>query len=174
MEADPAPDLPGEFIDMQTIYQAQYGNREANTAAHISTPWDYPEQGLPPGGGPHLSGECGKSPRQTPLPCGPAPWGIYRETWPVATVVHNMEHAGVVVWYNTADADVIAELEALVGERLSNEDLVVLMPYPDLPAETIALSSWGRRDVFAVAEYNADRINAYLDAHVRRFNPEGL
>jgi hypothetical protein len=85
-----------------------------------------------------------------------------------------MEHGGVVLWYRTDDQAIIDELEALVAGRLRQGDLIVMMPSSELPDDTIALSSWARRDVFPVAAYSAARVNAYLDAHERRFNPEGL
>jgi hypothetical protein len=175
VEADPAPDLPGEFVDLQTIYDGSYGNSDGNnTAGHVSTAVDYSEQGIPPAGGPHWSGGCGDDPREAPPFCGPAPWGIFRAPWEQETLVHNMEHGGVVVWYNTSDADVIDSLEGVVGDKLDNDHLVVLVPFDDLEPDTVAITSWARRDVFPISEFTEERVSEFIDVHDRRFNPEGF
>jgi hypothetical protein len=129
----------------------------------------------PPVGGPHWgSGSCGDDPSSAPSFCGPAQWGIYLEPWEPEVVVHNMEHGGLVVWYNTTDQDVIDDLSDLVGDKLdpSVGDLIVMMPYPDMEEETIALTGWSRIDKFPVSEYTRERAETFIDAHDRRFNPE--
>jgi hypothetical protein len=83
-----------------------------------------------------------------------------------------MEHGGVVLWYNTADQDVIDDLEELFTARLADGQLLVMAPYPALAAETIAITSWSRRDLFPVEEYTRERVEDFIDAHERRFNPE--
>jgi hypothetical protein len=40
--------------------------------------------------------------------------------------------------------------------------------------EHIALTSWVRIDKFPVAEYSAERVTEFIDAHMRRFNPESF
>jgi hypothetical protein len=82
-----------------------------------------------------------------------------------------MEHAGVVLWYNTDDQQVIDELEAYVLERGGN---LVMAPYSELEEDTIALTSWSRLDSFPVAEYTMERVEAFLDVNYKRFNPEGF
>ncbi len=91
-------------------------------------------------------------------------------TWPAATVVHNLEHGGMVVWYNTTDQTIIDDMEDFV------EDLfpAVLMPYPDMEDEYIAITTWGRTDKFPVSEYSRERLREFEDAHNCRFNPEDL
>jgi len=176
VEGDAAPDLPGEHVDLQGIYDGFYGNTEGNsTANHVSVPVDYSEQGLPPTGGPHWgSGPCGEDPADAAPFCGPAPWGVYRVSWETETLVHNLEHGGAVVWYNTTDQAIIDELEALTTDHLNDGDIVVMAPYPEMDEETIAVTSWARRDVMTVAEYTRDRVDEFLDVHVCRFNPEDL
>ena len=172
VEADDDPSLPGEYIDLPAIYGGQYGG-EPNTASHVQAAVDYAVQGLPPAGGPHWgSGACGDDPPVAPPLCGPAPWGIYRERWPAETLVHNMEHAGVVIWYNTSDQSVIDELEAFAQEKLSAGTLLVLAPYPDMDAETVAITVWSRRDVMPADELDIGRLEEFVDALACRFNPE--
>ena len=178
VEADPAPDLPGEFVDLQTIYGGAYGTHGENpTAAHVQRDVDYVGDGNtnPPAGGPHWgSGACPREPEDAPRFCGPAPWGIYREPWEPETLVHNTEHGGVVVWYNTDDSAIIAELEDLVQSKLQGDDILVMAPYPGMEEDHIALTSWARIDKFPAGEYTEERVEDYIDAHMRRFNPESF
>lgn len=177
-EQDASTSLPGQFIDLEQIYGGEY----SKTAGHVTRDIDYARDCAasdptlcntnPPVGGPHWSGACGEDPEAAPAFCGPAPWGIYRQPWQPATLVHNMEHGGAVIWYNTTDQQVISDLEALVTARLKNGDSVLLAPYSDMEAATIALTSWTRIDKFPVAQYDTDRVDAFIKAHLKRFNPE--
>jgi hypothetical protein len=188
IEAAPAPDLPGQYVNLPEAFAevstlAHYGASSGpNTNAHVTHDVDYsPEatenaaNGLPPAGGPHWgAGRCGNDPNSAPAFCGPAPWGIYRDPWNAESLVHNMEHAGVVVWYNTTSASTRDQLEAEVKKRLESGDLVVMTPYPDLPPETIALTAWARRDVFPVSEYDDSRVDQFIRTFSCRFDPEGF
>jgi hypothetical protein len=181
IEMDPAPDLPGEYVNLPELYQderglAHYGadsSEGPNTANHVTGDVDYEGAGNsnPPVGGPHWgSTACGTDPATAPQNCGPAPWGIYRVPWAAETLVHNLEHGGVVVWYNTADQAIIDDLESFARDLFP----VVLTPYPDMEEEMIAITSWGRIDKFPVSEYSRDRLEEFNDVHNCRFNPEEL
>ncbi len=176
MEADPAPDLPGEFVDLQEIYGGTYGAHGDNaTARHLTRDIDYEADGntTPPAGGPHWgSGACPDDPSAAPVFCGPAPWGIYREPWEPEVLVHNTEHGGVVLWYNTTNQEIIGEMEELIRNRLEDGDILVMAPYPDMEEEYIALTSWARIDKFPVTEYSKPRVEDFINVHLRRFNPE--
>ncbi|MEX1254008.1 MAG: DUF3105 domain-containing protein [Dehalococcoidia bacterium] len=208
-EADSSADIPGQWVDLATIYGAPYGD----TAEHDSASHDYvndcgtrtdatatgdttpdaatpdatntgattqatPEEDQvcntnPPVGGPHWNGACGKSPDDATF-CGPAPWGILSEPWDPETLVHNMEHGGVVIWYNTTDREIIDEIEEYLRPPLNRGELLVMAPYPDMEDETIAVTSWSRIEKFPVSEYDLDRVKTFIDRNVRRFNPESL
>ncbi len=180
IEKDPAPDLPGEYVNLPEIYQderglATYGSDGTvpNTAPHVSVDVDYEADGNsnPPAGGPHWgSAGCTQDPEDTPRFCGPAPWGIYRAPWEPSTLVHNMEHGGMVIWYNTTDQAIIDDLEDFARDLFP----VVLTPYPDMEDEYIAVTTWGRIDKFPVSEYNRERVEEFEAAHNCRFNPEDL
>lgn len=175
-EADDDPSLPGEYVNLPEIYGGFYGNPDgANTATHVRRDVDYVAESNsnPPAGGPHWgSAACGIDPEEAPPFCGPAQWGIYRKAWQPETLVHNMEHAGVVLWYNTADQTIIDELENLIADRLRNGQLLVMAPYPDMEDETVALTAWSRIDKYPVSEYTRERVEEFIDVHERRFNPE--
>lgn len=176
VEGDPAPDLPGKFVDLQSIYDGYYNNRDGPTTnSHVTNDVDYSNQGLPPAGGPHWgSTQCAETAAESPPFCGPIQWGVYREPWPAESVVHALEHGGMAVWYNTTDQTVIDDLEDLVTKKVKDQYLVVLVPYPDMDPETVAVTAWGRRDKIPVSEYSRDRVENFLDKLKCRFNPEKL
>ena len=173
-EADDDPSLPGEYVDLPGIYGGFYGNENGpNTAAHVRGPIDYSKQGLPPAGGPHWgSAACGNDPEAAPSFCGPVPWGIYRKPWHAESLVHNMEHAGIVIWYNTSDEEVIGDLEEFTEGQLEDGKMLVLTPYPDMEAETVAITVWSRRDKFPASEYSRERLLEFIDVLYCRFDPE--
>jgi hypothetical protein len=128
----------------------------------------------PPVGGPHWSGACGTSPADSPANCGPAGWGYYREPWDAETLVHNMEHGGVVIWYNTDDQNAISELEQMAEDRVEDKDIIVMAPYPGMEEDTIAVTSWSRIDKFPISEYTPERVEDFINRNLCRFNPEDL
>lgn len=172
-EADDDPRLPGEFIDLVAIYGGPYGNRDGpHTAPHVRSSVDYAgEQGLPPAGGAHWgSGACSDDPDTSPPFCGPVPWGFYREAWDAESLLHSMEHSGVILWYNTTDEDIIADLLDF-AQRNAGSYLVV-SPYPEMEEETVAITSWSRRLIMPVDEYDRDRLQEFFVVHECRFDPE--
>ena len=172
-EADDDSALPGDFVDLPAIYGGPY----PDTASHTRQEIDYLAQGNsnPPAGGPHWgNSRCTFEPEVSPPNCGPAPWGVHRTPWQPETLVHNMEHGGVIVWYNTTDQQVIDELEELAAKRGASGALLILAPYVDMEPEQIAITAWSRIDAFPVSEYSLDRIERFIDAHELRFNPEAF
>jgi hypothetical protein len=128
----------------------------------------------PPAGGPHWNGACGDTPSESPANCGPAQWGYYREPWDAETLVHNMEHGGVVIWYNTENQQVISELEQMAEDRVSDKDIIVMAPYPSMEEETMAITSWSRIDKFPMSDYSRERVETFININLCRFNPEDL
>jgi hypothetical protein len=168
-EANDSTMLPGEYVDLSSMYGGAY----PETAHHVRGQVDYSVQGVnPPVGGPHWSAPCGTDPSTFPSMCGPVPWGIYREPWEVESLVHNMEHGGVVVWYNVSDLELRGRLEDVVRDLLEERHLVVIAPYPALPDGTIAVTAWSRIDKFGAADFTPERVMEFVRAHDRRFNPE--
>ncbi len=176
-EADDDPALPGEWVNLPEIYgdergPAHYGNRDGpTTAPHANRNVDYSEQGLPPVGGPHWgSSRCTDEPESSPPLCGPAPWGIYRSPWPAESLVHTMEHAGIVIWYNTTDQAIIDDLEDFA--RGNSDKNLVLTPYPEMEEEHVAITVWSRRDKLPVSEYDRKRLEEFIDELYCKFDPE--
>ena len=117
----------------------------------------------------------------TSEPHGPAvDWGVHDQPVAREALVHSMEHGGVVILYDCAagvpldDAQCRAlrdQLAAVVNSNLSNRKLVLVVPYAGLE-HRIALTAW--RTLDTLDELDAARIQAFIDAYERLFNPEGL
>jgi hypothetical protein len=46
--------------------------------------------------------------------------------------------------------------------------------YSGMEPDTVAVTAWTRLDKFPVGELTEDRIQDFIDAHHKRFNPEGF
>jgi hypothetical protein len=127
-------------------------------ANNISNPLCYHSN--PPTSGPHAA--------------SPMQFSVLESQAPKENLIHNMEHGGVVVWYNTSDQAVISQLAQVVNQQLQSGRLVVMSRYVEMEPETIALTSWTRLDKFSVSQVSAQRVSDFIVAHQRRFNPEGF
>lgn len=150
-ENDDSPDLPGEFFPSQGRDHLPPGERYG---AYNSDP---------PTSGPH-------SPEVLD-------WQVYDEPQQREKAVHNMEHGGVVVWHHCgspACEAAVRDLRGVVEGYLADGALVVMVPYPEMDPDTIALTSWTRLDRFPASEYSEERVRRFIQAHERRYNPEGM
>ncbi len=190
-EMDHQDGAPGEWVDLPDAWAdgtkiAHYGQSSAdgpNTNAHVTHNVDYSKEtsasspnGLPPVGGPHWGQtSCGPEPANAPAFCGPAPWGIYLTSgWAAESLVHNMEHGGVIVWFNTTNQDVLSKLQALITQRLKDGYFIVMTTYSDVPADTIWLTSWARREKIDVASYDDATVDTFIKTFQCAFNPESF
>jgi hypothetical protein len=46
--------------------------------------------------------------------------------------------------------------------------------YSGMEADTIAITAWTRLDKFAVSDLTEERVQEFIDANHKRFNPEGF
>lgn len=104
----------------------------------------------------------------------PMPFAILENPAPRENLLHNMEHGGVVIWYNTTNQDVIDKLKDIVEDRLDRRQFVVMSQYPGMEADTIALTAWTRLDKFTSSEFTKERVEDFISEHHKRFNPEGF
>ena len=139
-----------EIIPICTSEQLASGN--------ISKPLCYNSN--PPTSGPHSS---------TPMP-----FKVLDNPAPKENLIHNMEHGGVVVWYNSDDANVIKQLADAVNGELDRRRLVVMSKYTEMEPDTIAVTSWTRLDKFSVSDFNKKRVTDFIEENSKRFNPEGF
>lgn len=108
-------------------------------------------------------------------------WGIYEEPQPKEQMVHNMEHAGVIVWYNCEGGaeplspDECAELKngltSIVQPAVAGGGMIVMTPYADMQGR-IALTAWRHLDSFN--EFDEQRVQTFLETFECRYDPENL
>lgn len=113
----------------------------------------------PPYGGPHAS---------QPTPCG-----IYREEQPFASLIHTMEHGGV-IWYYHPDAFRPAEVEqmqALATTLLDDDERLVFTPNRQIESQ-IALTAWGY--ILPLDQFEADTIQTFVTEFENRVGTEKL
>ena len=122
---------------------------------------------------------CGADPySSTPATSGPhwdpsgvANWGVYTTPQNESQLVHNLEHGGIVIWYDpeAVDADALAELERYVNSQvasgLSGRFKFILTPWggdDPLPA-AIVVTAW--RWSLELEEADTGAIDAFAREH---------
>ena len=108
-------------------------------------------------------------------------WGIVDQLPPKEVMVHNMEHGGVIVWYNCQGGpspltsaqcqELRTNLAGVVQPRLAAKKEIVMGAYADM-RQRIALTAWGKLDAFD--EFDAQRVARFIDTYERAYNPEGF
>ena len=97
----------------------------------------------------------------------PTNWGIYSTALPEELVLHNLEHGGLVIWYQPtalADGD-LAALTAYVRTQVASERFkVILTPWGGSDfGHPIAVTSWNWLLYLDTADI--DQVRAFLDDH---------
>ena len=147
---------PGTVVPICTQDQINSGN--------VGNPLCYTSN--PPTSGPHSS---------TPMP-----FTILQNPAPKENLIHNMEHGGVVIWYNTQNQDAINALKEVAQFNIDRKRFVVMSAYDGMDADTIAVTSWTRLEKFTVADFlkdqnaSKDQIQTFINKNLMRFNPEGF
>lgn len=110
-----------------------------------------------------------------------APWGVSDLEVPKEVAVHNMEHAGVVVWYNCRggpeplDNDGCTrlrnDLAAIVEAAVADGKFVLMTPYSGMD-HRIALTSWNYIDAFD--EFDAERVRMFIKTFECAIDTEGF
>jgi hypothetical protein len=174
-QLDSSTSLPGQYIPPHPGADGQIGttddrNHFGNTTTvpictpeqlatnSISNPLCYNSN--PPTSGPHNA--------------QPMPFKVLDNPAPKENLLHNMEHGGVVIWYNTSNQQVIDQLKKITNDNLDRRKLVVMSQYTEMEPDTIAVTAWTRMDKFTSSEFTKERVQKFIDAHDRRFNPEGF
>ena len=133
-------------------------------------------------------------PTSGPHSAQPAAWGVHEEPVAKEAPVHNMEHGGVVIWYDCtfvteglpagprqvsvgqiladpACVELRDKLASVVESALADGKLVLMVPYQEM-GHPIAMTAW--RTLDTLDEFDAARIQAFIDHYERLFNPEGF
>ncbi len=109
-----------------------------------------------------------------------ADFGIHDVPVVKESVIHNMEHGGVAVWYNCNASPPLAaeqctELRNSLGQVVSSEigagQQVLMTPYENME-DRIALTAWGFLDAFD--EFDAERVRKFIETFECNYNPEGF
>jgi hypothetical protein len=117
-------------------------------------------------------------PTSGPHALAPADWGVSDVLIAKEQAVHNMEHAGVVVWYNCTagtplDSDACTVLRnalaQIVSEEAGSGRRVVMTPYPTMDTQ-IGLTSWGYVDKFD--EFDGERVRLFIETFECNYDPE--
>ncbi len=91
-----------------------------------------------------------------------APWGISTEPVPNERQVHNLEHGGVMIQYNTTDTVLVSDLEKFAEKQTNYPCFLLVAPYPDM-TYPVAVTAWGVRDTMTA--YDEARLQAFVDAY---------
>jgi hypothetical protein len=119
-------------------------------------------------------------PTSGPHAAAPANWGISDVPIAKEMAVHNMEHSGVVVWYNcnaspALDATGCTELRNQLGQvvqaEVAGRRRVLMTSYEGMDSR-IALTSWGFLDTFDT--FDADRVTRFIETFECNYDPESF
>ncbi len=154
--ADGQPETQDERQHYAPATVIPFCSQEQIDSGNTSDPLCYTSN--PPTSGPHSSTPQGFTNLENPAP--------------KENIVHSMEHGGVFVWYNTSDEDAIDLIKSVVSENGDMRRFVGSTIYTEMEEETIAITSWTRLDKFPVSELTEERLQEFIDANHKRFNPE--
>lgn len=126
------------------------------------------------GGGHIADGATGAGYSSVPATSGehwgtPGNWGVYSAASPAqqSQVIHNLEHGGIVIWYQPgqADPDDVAELTQYVEQQVRSAKFkVILSPWTGEDfGHPIAVTAWNW--LLYQDEADIDQIRAFLDDH---------
>jgi hypothetical protein len=97
----------------------------------------------------------------------PTDWGIYTGALPQEVTLHNLEHGGIVVWYqpNVISEQALTSLRAWVQAQVQSERYkVILSPWNGADfGHAIAATSWNWLLYLDTADI--DQLRAFLDDH---------
>lgn len=91
-----------------------------------------------------------------------APWGSHFEPQPDEYVVHNMEDAGVVLWYDMGTPEENAERVAKLEEVSRGYNRIIIVPREDLGSQYV-LTAWQRLQRFD--DIDEEGMRRFIDAY---------
>lgn len=174
-EQDASTSLPGVYYPVHPGFDGRYGT--ADDRQHFANGITYPLCSADQIANNEISNPlCYTSnpPVSGPHAVSPMPFKVLDNPAPKENLIHDMEHGGVVIWYNTSNQDVINQLKDITNSALDRRRLVVMSEYKDMEADTIAVTAWTRIDKFSASQMDRKRVQDFIEAHNKRFNPEGF
>lgn len=104
----------------------------------------------------------------------PANWGVYPNPVPEAQVIHNLEHGGIVIWYDPTrlPAEDVADLASFVRTEVDGTRFkFILSPWAGEDfGHAIAVTAWTR--LLYLDEVDMDQVRAFADRYYQRLGPE--
>src|SRR4029077_13459111 len=152
--------------------------------AFLVSSGDKKNQGIlePDGGRQHVAAGTIPTYNSTPATSGPhwnvpgvAPmnWGVYTSAVPEPAALHNLEHGGIVIWYQPSklSADQVAALANLVNAQIRTSQFkFILSPWTGKDfGHPIAVTAW--RYLLYLDTADTDAIHAFADFHYEK-SPE--
>jgi hypothetical protein len=123
-----------------------------------------PYSSVPATSGPHWSSAT-----------APGPWGVYNTAQPQERLLHNLEHGGIVIWYQPAKiaAADLSALTTFVQQQVTTEQFkVILAPWSGSDfGHPIAVTAWDWLLYLDTAD--TDAIKTFIGAHYDQ-SPEPL
>jgi hypothetical protein len=106
----------------------------------------------------------------TPPTSGPhwnaaAPWGIYSKPLPNERQVHNLEHGGIILQYNTDDQAIKTSLIRFAQKQQTFPCFIIVAPYPTMPFK-IAATAWRVRETLDT--YDEVHLQKFFDSYQRK------
>jgi hypothetical protein len=98
-----------------------------------------------------------------------AEWGVYNDAPDDERLVHNLEHGGVVIYYNPSllDAPTVDQLKSLTRQLNSSRACTILTPRASLEDnQAIALTAWGW--LATLNRYDEAAIQAFWNEHIAK------
>ena len=125
-----------------------------------------PYSSLPAASGPHWD------------PSGVANWGAYSTPQPETQLIHNLEHGGIVIWYDpdSLTTEQISELDSYVESQVSTglggRYKFIVSPWGGREplGSPVVVTAW--RHLLAPDEFDMDAIRGFADANYLRYAPE--
>jgi Protein of unknown function (DUF3105) len=103
----------------------------------------------------------------------PADWGVYTTPLPEERVLHNMEHGGIIIFYQPSklNAAGVAALTTWARQQITTERFkVILTPWAGADfGHPIAVTAWDW--LLYLDTPNTDSVRTFLDAHYQK-SPE--
>jgi len=97
----------------------------------------------------------------------PAEWGIYTIAQRETQLIHNLEHGGIVIWYqpDQLTAEQIAQLETYVGSEVRGQRFkVIVTPWDGEDfGHPIAVTAW--QFLLYLDAVDLDAVRGFTDAH---------
>jgi hypothetical protein len=141
------------------------GTRNVNEGAtHVAQTEVPTYRNVPATSGPHWSAADGVAPLF---------WRVYTSPVPEPSVIHNLEHGGIAIWYqSTATEEDVAALTQFVQQQLQTTNFkIILSPWAGADfGRPIAVTAWDW--VLYLDSADIDMIRAFQDDHPPSDAPE--